>query len=248
MCYSRSVGRFFKVLPSAYQDILLYPVLKFLAFSTIVYGAVKLRNLNTSYLFPRKRYNGRIWCFFVITVSLYLLERITTDIIDLLSTNAKDFIKSKETRFYGFQSRGVRHFFSLVIIGPIMEEILFRGLILRSFLMRYSVKNSIILSSLLFASLHVLSPDKYFFSTFIFSFLFAAFIAWVVLKTENIKIAIACHMFWNFTNYILLPFIFMTLGVRATTMTDVIVIFLGMSSFSFVLLYIGLIRMKRDLI
>jgi len=122
MCYSRSVGRFFKVLPSAYQDILLYPVLKFLAFSTIVYGAVKLRNLNTSYLFPRKRYNGRIWCFFVITVSLYLLERITTDIIDLLSTNAKDFIKSKETRFYGFQSRGVRHFFSLVIIQGINLE------------------------------------------------------------------------------------------------------------------------------
>ena len=235
-------------LPRIYGDILLYPVSKFLIFSAIVYGAIKLRNLDTSYLFPRKRYEGRVWYFFLITISLYLLQRITTDIINLLSTNSIDFIKSKGTGFYGFQSRGIKHLFSLVIIGPIMEEILFRGLILRSFLTRYSVQKSIIFSSLLFAFLHVLSPDKYIFSTFIFSFLIAAFLAWVVLKTKNIKIAMVCHMFWNLSNYFLLPFTFMILAIRTETIADVIVALSTMCIVAFILLSVGVIYLKKDLV
>lgn len=242
-----ALGICFKsIFPSAYQDVLLYPILKFLMFGIIVYGAVKLRKLDSAYLFPRKKYKGRTWCLVLITMSLYLLGRIATDIIELLRTNGTDFIKSREAEFYGFQSRGVRHFISLMIVGPIMEEILFRGLILRSFLTRYGTRKSIILSSLLFASLHVLNPEKYLLPTFIVSFCFAAFMAWVVIKTENIKNSILCHMVWNLTTYILLPFTFMTLGVKAANMTDVIAIFFGMSGFSLLLLYIGISGIKRE--
>jgi len=45
--------------------------------------------------------------------------------------------------------------FLVVIVAPVTEEALFRGLILRGFLRRYSVKTSIVLSSVLFGAVHL---------------------------------------------------------------------------------------------
>jgi membrane protease YdiL (CAAX protease family) len=44
--------------------------------------------------------------------------------------------------------------FAIVIVAPLAEEMLFRGLILRGFLNRYTFRRSIIVSALLFGAVH----------------------------------------------------------------------------------------------
>jgi hypothetical protein len=55
-------------------------------------------------------------------------------------------------------------FIALIIVAPLTEEFLFRGLILRGFLSRYSVVVSVLVSALLFGLLHG-NPWQFFSAT-----------------------------------------------------------------------------------
>ncbi len=79
----------------------------------------------------------------------------------------------------------------LVIIGPIIEEFFFRGIVLKNFQRKYSPVYSIILSSLLFAAYHY-SIDKFIFLTFL-GILFAI----IYYKTNSLVLVSLGHMFWN---------------------------------------------------
>jgi membrane protease YdiL (CAAX protease family) len=225
------------VLPFMFESFILYPIVKILVFGGITFALVRTRNLDTKYLFPSKKFDQSVGAFIAVIISFFLLQRVVTDLIDLLSLGSEEFLKSKEGIMYPFKQRSIKHFISLVIIGPIVEEVMFRGLIFRSFLKNYSVKKSIILSSILFAFLH-LSPDKYFLSSLIFSFLFASFLCWIVFKTENLKIAMGGHMFWNLSNYILLPLIFTLFNVESN-MCIISTTYIIMIVIALVMLFLG---------
>lgn len=75
-------------------------------------------------------------------------------------------------------------FIYVVLIAPIFEEIIFRGLILRGLSARYSPLLGIIVSSAIFALLHL---------TLIDTFLFALFIGWVYHRTQNLLYCILMH-------------------------------------------------------
>lgn len=232
------------VFPAIYQSPISYAVSKFLIFSAIVVLVVKTRKLETSYLFPTRKYGGHWWVFILVTISIFVFYRVVADTVDMLSTDMVEFIK-RRGRLYELQPRNISQFLSLVIVGPIMEEIMFRGLIFMSFLKRYSSLKSIFSSAFLFALLHI-SLDRYLLPGLMFSFVFASFLAWTLFKTGNIKIVIGCHIFWNFSNYILLPLIFMTLAVRIERLDDVIVCFIVMCVIALILLYFGLMRLRKD--
>ena len=79
----------------------------------------------------------------------------------------------------------------LVIVAPITEELLFRGLILDGFLRRYTIRKSILMSALLFGVFH-LNPWQ-----FVGAFVVGALFAWWRVQTGSILPGILGHAFYN---------------------------------------------------
>jgi uncharacterized protein len=92
---------------------------------------------------------------------------------------------------------GILSFSLLVIAAPVLEELLFRGIILEGLLGRYSPLISIILSSLLFGLSH-LNPWS-----FINGFIIGSFSGWVYFKTRSVLPSIIIHASANFCGYIM---------------------------------------------
>jgi membrane protease YdiL (CAAX protease family) len=85
----------------------------------------------------------------------------------------------------------------LVIIGPIIEEMLLRGIILDGFLRRYSPLKSIFWSSLIFGLLH-LNPWQ-----FIGAFIIGLLMGYIYWKTRSLIACIFIHMVNNGIGYII---------------------------------------------
>jgi hypothetical protein len=86
-------------------------------------------------------------------------------------------------------------FLTAVIIAPVLEEMIFRGIILEGFLRNYSPAKSILLASLLFGLAHLNIWQ------FIGAFLIGVFISWIYWKTRSIGLAIGIHITNNFVSY-----------------------------------------------
>jgi hypothetical protein len=87
-------------------------------------------------------------------------------------------------------------FILLVIAAPILEELIFRGVILDGLLKRYSPTKSILISSLLFGLVH-LNPWK-----FVTGFVLGFFIGWVYNNTKSLTTSIIIHASFNITAYL----------------------------------------------
>ena len=106
-------------------------------------------------------------------------------------------------------------FFTLVIAAPLLEEAIFRGVILDGLLKKYSPQRSIVISSLLFGIAH-LNPWQ-----FVGAFLFGLFMGWVYYKTRSLLPSILMHAANN-----LLAFIGMKM-TDASNFDDTIAEFFG---------------------
>lgn len=103
-------------------------------------------------------------------------------------------------------------FLTAVIAAPILEEMIFRGIILEGFLRNYSPVKSILLASLLFGVAHLNIWQ------FIGAFVIGAFISWVYWKTRSLGLSIAIHMINNLVGY--LAMLFSSKSVANTTISD----------------------------
>ena len=94
----------------------------------------------------------------------------------------------------------VSKFIALVVIAPVAEEMLFRGLIFREFARRYSMNHAIFGSAALFGLFH-LNPWQ-----IVVAFPIGVIAAWLVLKTGSIIPGIVLHAALNFTSsFLLIP-------------------------------------------
>src|SRR5690606_8437130 len=159
---------------------------------------------------------------FLIFASLFLLERVVHELEDILAIGLPEYIDRRGEWIFSLDPERGTHFFSLVFIGPIMEELFFRGLILGSFLKRYNHKTAVILSAFLFGVLHI-NFDENVFSSIVFPFADGIVLAWVLIRSNNIVVAIACHAFRNLLNYVL-PLILVVVGGGVQTPRDLVVI------------------------
>ncbi len=91
---------------------------------------------------------------------------------------------------------GVYSFISIVIAAPILEELIFRGIILNGLLKSYSPLKSIIISSLLFGLVH-LNPWQ-----FIGVSIIGILTGWVYFKTNKLTLSIIIHMTNNFLAFL----------------------------------------------
>ena len=82
-------------------------------------------------------------------------------------------------------------FFVIVIAMPFLEEILFRGIILRGFLKNYTPLKAILLSSFFFGVIHFNVAQ------FIVSFLIGVFVGYLYWQTKSLLLVIIIHMMHN---------------------------------------------------
>jgi len=84
-----------------------------------------------------------------------------------------------------------------VIVGPICEEIIFRGVILEGLSKKYSATMAIVFSALIFGLIH-LQPLQ------IFGAFFAGLVlGWIYLKTQSLWVVIALHVVNNAFSFLL---------------------------------------------
>lgn len=101
--------------------------------------------------------------------------------------------------FYNILTYGTLFGYDLifsVILGPIVEEILFRGILFNRLNIKLPMTIAILLSSLLFSLLH---PNAAILSSFIFGITMCI----IYLLTENILVPITIHMLNNFISMIM---------------------------------------------
>ncbi|MCW3488588.1 CPBP family intramembrane glutamic endopeptidase [Dethiobacter alkaliphilus] len=82
-------------------------------------------------------------------------------------------------------------FFEIVVIAPILEETVYRGIILKGFLQRYKPWFAISLSSLLFAVAHLNIWQM------IPAFVVALFLGWIFYKTHSLVLVVFSHASYN---------------------------------------------------
>lgn len=83
-------------------------------------------------------------------------------------------------------------FMKVAIVAPVIEELIFRGLIFHGFRRIYSPTKAIFMSALLFALFH-LNPWQ-----FPATFLLGLLLGWIMYRTSNILLAIIGHSINNF--------------------------------------------------
>jgi len=86
---------------------------------------------------------------------------------------------------------GLVSIMTVCAIGPIIEEMLFRGIILRGFLENYSVQKSIVLSAVLFALFHL---NLYQIPV---AFFVGCLFGWLYVRTGSLWPSIFGHIFYN---------------------------------------------------
>ncbi len=87
--------------------------------------------------------------------------------------------------------KSVIYVLTLVVFVPIIEEIIFRGVILKGLLTKHSAKKSIIISTIIFTVVHV-NP-----SLFPQAFLFGLLSGWIYYKTKSLGFSIILHSTTN---------------------------------------------------
>ena len=81
-------------------------------------------------------------------------------------------------------------------IGPVLEELMFRGLVLHVLLRRYSPWVAIVISSTLFAAIH-LNPWQ-----IPGAFGGGLLLGWIVVKTRSLWPSVICHALFNGLHYL----------------------------------------------
>jgi len=90
--------------------------------------------------------------------------------------------------FLEFASQnGIYSFLTIVIAAPILEELIFRGIILNGLLKKYTPLKSILISSALFGLVH-LNPWQ-----FVAAMIIGMFSGWVYYRTRKLSLSILIH-------------------------------------------------------
>jgi membrane protease YdiL (CAAX protease family) len=92
---------------------------------------------------------------------------------------------------------GAFAFLLFVVIAPLLEELIFRGVILDGLLRRYGPLTAILVSSVIFGLAH-LNPWQ-----FVTAFVLGCFMGWVYLRSGSLAGCVLIHMSANFSGYLL---------------------------------------------
>ncbi len=134
-----------------------------------------------------KVFNLKIDSFVAVILLAITTIAISTGFIQPVSSiiPIPDFVKELLEGMFG--QAGIFSFITIVIAAPILEEFIFRGIVLDGFLKRYSPLKSILMSSFLFGLIH-LNPWQ-----FIAAMVIGIFMGWVYYRTRKLSYTIIIH-------------------------------------------------------
>lgn len=131
--------------------------------------------------------------FFVLlvpaTIAMSIISESVVSLIPLPQVVADFFEKMIQMDLPGY--------LTVAIAAPILEELIFRGVILKGFLKKFNPQKAIIYSSLLFGIAH-LNPWQ-----FLAAFIAGMAIGWIYYKTRSIWPAIFIHFVNNTFSFII---------------------------------------------
>lgn len=139
--------------------------------------------------------NARIIPFIIIG-TMALLFGIVSPIGSLIPM--PESIKKMFLEFAG--QNGIFAFILMVIAAPVLEELIFRGIVLDGLLKKYTPLNSILISGLLFGLVH-LNPWQ-----FVTGFIIGIFSGWVYYKTRSLLPSIIIHATANLSGFVMRSF------------------------------------------
>jgi membrane protease YdiL (CAAX protease family) len=121
---------------------------------------------------------------FIMLATLGLIFGITAPLTSLIPV--PDFFK-KILLDLGNQT-GLFSFLTIVIAAPVLEELIFRGIILDGLLKRYNPVKAILFSSFLFGFIH-LNPWQ-----FVGAGILGIFMGWIYYRTRSVALTIIIHL------------------------------------------------------
>ena len=133
-----------------------------------------------------------------------------------------DYLPADDMVEAGFTFAYIIEFISIVVVAPISEEFIFRGVFLSRFKNAIPLMAAILLSSIVFGLLHG-------FVSFVGALVFGICMCIVYLKTQNIFVSISIHFLNNFIGMALvwIPYLDVVLD---TDIAFIIVIILSIIS------------------
>src|SRR5665648_973796 len=99
-----------------------------------------------------------------------------------------------------FVSEDIFSFITVVIMAPILEELILRGVILDGFLKFYNPRKAILLSAFLFGLFH-LNPWQ-----FVPAFIGGLYLGWIYCRTKSIIPCIVIHSINNLTAFLIIVY------------------------------------------
>lgn len=124
---------------------------------------------------------------------------------------------------------------TVAVIGPICEEIIFRGVILEGLLKKYDTTKAILFSSLIFSVIH-LQPLQV-----VATFFIGLILGWIYVKTQSLWVCIAIHIINNFVAVLT-----MDNGVETTaSYFDSPLLFAGSLVLAIFMAYLAYLVMRR---
>jgi membrane protease YdiL (CAAX protease family) len=186
-----------KVIGFSEKDPLVLVVTTIGGFGFLVLWLRRKHIINLQSMFSMKNTSVIFFIPMILIISglgilLSEVSNLTTRILPMSDSWVKAF-----SSVLGDDSAPWKGILAVVVVAPIVEEIIFRGMILRGFLKHYSVRKSIFLSALLFGIVHM-NPWQ-----FVTAFVAGIILGWWYVKTESIITTIFGHALNNGMNFII---------------------------------------------
>ncbi|AEE50422.1 CPBP family intramembrane glutamic endopeptidase [Haliscomenobacter hydrossis] len=175
------------------QDGLLFFISQIMINGLACLFLIKFLKINTLPKYPIVFKTSQIPFYVLLFVLFEILNDTICEFLPLPSFTNNEFIKQVD-------SRDISFLLTAVFIGPIIEEMIFRGLYMRYFLAKTSTNTAILYSSMLFAIVHV-SPDQV-----IQTFLAGLLLGYLYVKTHSIFVPILVHIAHNALTYLYMSY------------------------------------------
>ncbi|MGI5853491.1 MAG: CPBP family intramembrane glutamic endopeptidase [Bacillota bacterium] len=178
-------------------SILSYSVSALMGYGLIIFTAIKRNKLNIKEVFPTRKLSPGFWLGLLpIIAGLSVLLSELDNLLRMIFPMSPDLIEIFRT-LYGSSELNWLSAVAVIIVAPLTEETLFRGLFLNGFKRRYPHHIAIVASAFLFATMHMLPWQ------FIAPLALGALFAWLVLSTGSILPALIGHAFNNAIPYLM---------------------------------------------
>lgn len=182
-----------------------------LSFCIILFYITRKTGLPLEYFTEIRFFNIKILIPILVTLIGLIIIISEIDNVTQYFFPMPDEVKDIFNQLLNIKGNIIPSFIILIIVAPLTEELLFRGIILRGFLKNYPAFKAILIQALFFALIHL---NIWQYSS---AFIAGIFLGWLYLNTKSWLICFIVHAFFNFT-----PILIQILPIDVNGFTSVI--------------------------